>query len=529
MSNVDMAEAVRMLAADKGISVDTLLQVLADALVAAYKRRQDAADEAEAQIDVDTMDIRIIAYDIDEDGNWVNPHDDTPEDMGRIAAQTFRQVLNQRIREAERDKKFEEYANREGDIVTGIIQQTDSRYTLLDLGKVEALLPQAEQVPFERPAPGDRVKAYIVEVRKTPKGPQIVISRTHPGLIKRLFELEVPEIADGIVEIKACAREPGHRTKIAVWSNDHNVDPVGACVGARGARVRMVVNELRGEKIDIVPFSEDLPDFVAKALSPAKVKEVRIHEDINLAEVIVPDFQLSLAIGKEGQNARLAARLTGLRVEIKSESQLADEEAGVAADDGVEYAEGEWVANPETGTMEWHAADGSVVSEAQWSEGGPPEGEPDAAPEADATETVEDTETVETAETGRRRRRGRLRGPHRRPRREPHGGVRDRRRYGRSERNGAGRRVTPPAPRIARASVAVGSLPPANWSDVRRSTPTWWSSAAQHLAEVRGCAHRQRASRQQRSAGRSSGHSGDLSPRGRWPDCDLHSKAVQGT
>jgi N utilization substance protein A len=319
MSNVDMAEAVRMLAADKGISVDTLLQVLADALVAAYKRRQDAADEAEAQIDVDTMDIRIIAYDIDEDGNWVNPHDDTPEDMGRIAAQTFRQVLNQRIREAERDKKFEEYANREGDIVTGIIQQTDSRYTLLDLGKVEALLPQAEQVPFERPAPGDRVKAYIVEVRKTPKGPQIVISRTHPGLIKRLFELEVPEIADGIVEIKACAREPGHRTKIAVWSNDHNVDPVGACVGARGARVRMVVNELRGEKIDIVPFSEDLPDFVAKALSPAKVKEVRIHEDINLAEVIVPDFQLSLAIGKEGQNARLAARLTGWRIDIRSD------------------------------------------------------------------------------------------------------------------------------------------------------------------------------------------------------------------
>jgi N utilization substance protein A len=271
---------------------------------------------------------------------------------------------------------------------------------LLDLGKVEALLPQAEQVPFERPAPGDRVKAYIVEVRKTPKGPQIVISRTHPGLIKRLFELEVPEIADGIVEIKACAREPGHRTKIAVWSNDHNVDPVGACVGARGARVRMVVNELRGEKIDIVPFSEDLPDFVAKALSPAKVKEVRIHEDINLAEVIVPDFQLSLAIGKEGQNARLAARLTGLRVEIKSESQLADEEAGAAAEDDVEYAEGEWVANPETGTMEWHAADGSVVSEAQWSEGGPPEGESEAAAaDTDATEAAETVETVETVET----------------------------------------------------------------------------------------------------------------------------------
>ena len=389
MSNLDMAEAVRMLAADKGISVETLLQVLADALVSAYKRRSGAADEAEVQIDAGTMDIRIIAYDIDEDGNWVNARDDTPDDMGRIAAQTFRQVLNQRIREAERDRKFEEYANREGDIVTGIIQQTDSRYTLLDLGKVEALLPQAEQVSFDRPQPGDRLKAYIVEVRKTAKGPQIVVSRTHPGLIKRLFELEVPEIADGVVEIKACAREPGHRTKIAVWSNDHNVDPVGACVGARGARVRMVVNELRGEKIDIVPFSEDLADFVAKALSPAKVKEVRIYEDEATAVVIVPDFQLSLAIGKEGQNARLAARLTGLRVEIKSESQLHDEENGVAPDGGA-YAEGEWLANPDTGEMEWHAADGSVLSQHEWAEGGPGEAAtPAAAP--GATEVTPDS------------------------------------------------------------------------------------------------------------------------------------------
>ncbi len=369
MSNPDMAEAVKMLAQDKGITVDLLLQVLADALVTAYKRRPGAADEAEVQIDADTMEIRVVAYDIDEDGNWVNARDDTPQDMGRIAAQTFRQVLSQRIREAERDMKFEEYANREGDIVTGIIQQTDSRYTLLDLGRVEALLPQAEQVSFDRPQPGDRVKAYIVEVRKTAKGPQIVVSRTHPGLIKRLFELEVPEIADGIVEIKACAREPGHRTKIAVWSNDHNVDPVGACVGARGARVRMVVNELRGEKIDIVPFSDDRYDFVAKALSPAKVKEVRIHDDIGLAEVIVPDFQLSLAIGKEGQNARLAARLTGLRVDIKSESQLAEEESGGVRDPNVEYAEGEWVQNAETGQMEWHEADGSVVSAQQWTDG----------------------------------------------------------------------------------------------------------------------------------------------------------------
>ena len=379
-----MAEAVRMLAADKGISVDTLLQVLADALVSAYKRRQGAADEAEVQIDADTMDIRIIAYDIDDDGNWVNARDDTPDDMGRIAAQTFRQVLNQRIREAERDRKFEEYANREGDIVTGIIQQTDSRYTLLDLGRVEALLPQAEQVQFERPEPGGRVKAYIVEVRKTAKGPQIVVSRTHPGLIKRLFELEVPEIADGVVEIKACAREPGHRTKIAVWSNDSNVDPVGACVGARGGRVRMVVNELRGEKIDIVPFSEDFPDFIAKALSPAKVTHVIVSEDGTQADVIVPDHQLSLAIGKEGQNARLAARLTGVRIDIRGESQPI-QEVEVPYDEA-DYAEGEWKENPDTGKMEWHNADGTVVSADEWEHGGVEAPAGDEAP-ADATAT----------------------------------------------------------------------------------------------------------------------------------------------
>jgi N utilization substance protein A len=193
------------------------------------------------------------------------------------------------------------------------------------------------------------------------------VSRTHPGLIKRQFELEVPEIADGIVEIKACAREPGHRTKIAVWSHDHNVDPVGACVGARGARVRMVVNELRGEKIDIVPFSEDLADFVAKALSPAKVSQVNISPDGTQADVIVPDHQLSLAIGREGQNARLSARLTGVRVDIRSETQVADGvPAGGFGHEPVEYAEGEWVANTETGEMEWHAADGSVISQAEW-------------------------------------------------------------------------------------------------------------------------------------------------------------------
>ncbi len=375
MSNLDMSEAIRMLAGDRGISVDSLLQVLVEALATAYKKRQGAAEEVIVGINPENMDITFTAYDVDDDGNWINERDDTPkkDELGRIAAQTFRQVMSQRIREVERDRKFEEYANREGDIVSGIVQKTDTKYTLLDLGRVEALLPQAEQVQGEVREPNARLKAYIVEVRKTPKGPQIVVSRTHPGLIKRLFELEVPEIADGVVEIKACSREPGQRTKIAVWSNDHNVDPVGACVGARGGRVRMVVTELRGEKVDIIPFSEDVRDFIAKAMSPAKVTDVRLSSDGTQADVIVPDFQLSLAIGKMGVNANLAARLTGVRLDIKSETQAADETSGytaVVTEDVpvADYAEGEWVTNAETGAMEWHAADGSVVSQEQWAQ-----------------------------------------------------------------------------------------------------------------------------------------------------------------
>jgi len=364
--NPEMMEALEALAVDRGVSMDLLFAALADALESAYKRTPGAHEFSWVTIDPDTMEIRVLAQDLDEEGEPVGEEFDvTPENFGRIAAQTARQVMTQRIREAERDLKYEEYAGREGDIVTGMIQQTDARYTLLDLGRVEALLPQAEQVPFERPEANARMKAYIVEVRKTAKGPQIVVSRTHPGLIKRLFELEVPEIADGVVEIRACAREPGHRTKIAVWSNDPNVDPVGACVGARGARVRMVVNELRGEKIDIVPFSEDSADFVMKGLSPAKVKEVLIDEETGTATVIVPDYQLSLAIGKEGQNARLAARMTGWRVDIKSETQVAQE----AAYADVEWAEGEWIVNDETGEQVWQPAEGGpAVSAGQWTE-----------------------------------------------------------------------------------------------------------------------------------------------------------------
>jgi transcription termination/antitermination protein NusA len=382
--NFELMEALQVIEREKGVSMDTLLDALANALVSAYKRMPDAAEEAVVTIDPDSGEMHVYAQELDEDGNVVREWEDTPDDFGRIAAQTAKQVILQRIREAEREMKYEEYAGREGDIVTGIIQQSDQRYTLLDLGKVEALLPQAEQVPYERYDHGARLKAYIVEVRKTTKGPQIVVSRTHPGLIKRLFELEVPEIADGIVELKAVAREPGHRTKIAVWSNDANVDPVGACVGARGARVRMVVNELRGEKVDIVPFSEDPVDFVMKALSPAKVKEVRIDETTGTAEVIVPDYQLSLAIGKEGQNARLAARLTGWRIDIKSETQLAEEEAGYA---GEEWAEGEWVQDPESGEMVWKPAEGGEsVSVTEWSQGG--EATAEAPAEAPASAEV---------------------------------------------------------------------------------------------------------------------------------------------
>ncbi len=390
-TNFEFLEALNHIAREKGIAVETLLDALANALVAAYKRMPKAAEEAFVTIDPESGEIRVYGQELDEDGHVVREWDDTPDDFGRIAAQTAKQVILQRIREVERDQKYEEYAGREGDIVTGIIQQSDNRYTLLDLGRVEALMPQAEQVPYERPEPGARVKAYIVEVRKTAKGPQIVVSRTHPGLIKRLFELEVPELTSGVIEIKAAAREPGHRTKVAVASNDEKVDPIGACVGSQGSRVKMVTNELRGEKVDIVEYKDDPAQFVTNALGPAKVKEVRLDEETGTATVIVTDHQLSLAIGKEGQNARLAARLTGWRVDIKSETMLAEESAYADQD----WAEGEWVTDPESGELVWQPAEGgeavpatafSGEGEAPNPEGGVPE--PSTEPAAgDVTES----------------------------------------------------------------------------------------------------------------------------------------------
>jgi N utilization substance protein A len=320
---------------------------MASAYKSWWKQQHPELDEqsfgVRAQIDPESGDLRVWLQQLEE----VEPltEEDEPttrviseeevevtdEFKGRIGAQTAKQVIFQKLRDAEREMTYEEFAGREGDVITGIVQQSDRRYILLDLGKVEAILPQAEQVPSESYRPGERLKAYITEVRKGTKGPQIVVSRSHPGLLKTLFAMEVPEIEEGIVEIRAVAREPGHRSKIAVSSNEPGVDPVGACVGPKGSRVRMVVTELRGEKIDVVPWGADPATFVANALQPAKVSRARVDDTTQTAEVIVPDYQLSLAIGKEGQNARLAARLTGWRIDIKSETQQADESRGAAA------------------------------------------------------------------------------------------------------------------------------------------------------------------------------------------------------
>ncbi len=345
----ELIEALRQLEREKRIEPETVLEALETALAAALKRNFPEEYEVRVEIDAETGKTRAFSREVpEEEGAPEGPEEEIPSsDIGRIAAQTAKQVILQRIREAEREQMYDEYIDRAGDIVTGIVEQSDQRYTLVNLGRVEALLPPTEQVPSERYDHGMRLKAYIVEVRKTTKEPQIILSRTHPGLLRRLFELEVPEIYDGFVEIKAVAREAGHRSKIAVASRDSSIDPVGACVGPKGSRVRMVVAELRGEKIDVVQWGEDAATFVGNALSPAKVHGVHVDEDRHTAEVTVPDNQLSLAIGKEGQNARLAAKLTGWRIDIRSESQIAGapgKEAAKAQPAGGETAEGQCAA-----------------------------------------------------------------------------------------------------------------------------------------------------------------------------------------
>jgi transcription termination/antitermination protein NusA len=372
----EILEAVRQIEKEKGIEDDTLVRALEDALLAAYKKTPGAARHATVELDRQSGDFRVwsielppdieerlldeareraiteleaaeaengershtLISDDDLDLDWSDVPDDqvkradvTPENFGRIAAQTAKQVILQRIREAEREMMYDEYVDRVSEVVTGIVQQAgDRNNVLVDLGKVEALLPRSEQVDGERYEQGSRIKAVITEVRSGTKGPQVILSRRDPELIKTLFELEVPEIADGLVEIRGVAREPGYRSKIAVESHVQGVDPVGACVGPRGSRVRMVVSELRGEKIDIIPWNPEPARFVAKALSPARVREVLVDDESSEATVVVPDDQLSLAIGKEGLNARLAARLTGWRIDITSETEFARSEAEAA-------------------------------------------------------------------------------------------------------------------------------------------------------------------------------------------------------
>ncbi|MGZ4030570.1 MAG: transcription termination factor NusA [Tumebacillaceae bacterium] len=351
--NNEFIDALEQIEREKGISKDVLIDAIEAALISGYKRNFNSAQNVRVEVNRHTglvkvyarktvvedptdsrMEISLDAAEEIDPGFQIGDIAEievTPRDFGRIAAQTAKQVVTQRIREAERGLIYNAFVDREYDIVTGIVQRQDNRFYYVDLGKIEAVMPLNEVMPTEKFKHNDRVKAYITKVEKTTKGPQVMISRTHPGLLKRLFELEVPEIYEGVVEIKSVAREAGYRSKIAVDSRNPEVDPVGACVGPRGMRVQAIVNELKGEKIDIVNWSDDPQVFVASALSPSKVVSVDVDEENKVARVVVPDYQLSLAIGKEGQNARLAAKLTGWKIDIKSESQLSGDDTAVVS------------------------------------------------------------------------------------------------------------------------------------------------------------------------------------------------------
>ncbi|MBF6464182.1 transcription termination/antitermination protein NusA [Nocardia beijingensis] len=326
-------EALRAIVADKGISIETVISAIESALLTAYRHTEGHQPNARIDINQKTGVVRVMAREVDADGNVISEWDDTPEGFGRIAATTARQVVLQRLRDAENEKSFGEFSTHEGDIVGGVVQRdarANARGTVVvrigsELHGTEGLIPPAEQVPGETYEHGDRIKCYVVGVSRGPRGPQITLSRTHPNLVRRLFALEVPEIADGSVEIVAVAREAGHRSKIAVRSTVPGVNAKGACIGPMGQRVRNVMSELAGEKIDIIDYAEDPATFVGNALSPSKVVSVTIVDaEARAARVVVPDFQLSLAIGKEGQNARLAARLTGWRIDIRSDAAPGD-------------------------------------------------------------------------------------------------------------------------------------------------------------------------------------------------------------
>jgi N utilization substance protein A len=320
--DIDLS-VLRVLESEKDISLDLAIKAIEDALLVAYHKSGGSAGSARVRVDRQSGHVTVLAAETGPGGEVVREYDDTPAGFGRIAATTARQVILQRLRDVEDEVTFGEYAGREGDIVAGVIQQgKDPRAVLVDLGRIEAVLPPAEQVPGERYVHGERLRCYVLHVRKGHKGPSVTLSRTHPGLVKKLFALEVPEIASGAVEIVAIARESGHRTKIAVRSHQRGVNAKGACIGPVGSRVRNVMAELHGEKIDIVDFSDDPAGFVANALSPARVTHVNVVDaQARVAQVIVPDYQFSLAIGKEGQNARLAARLTGWKIDIRSDAQ----------------------------------------------------------------------------------------------------------------------------------------------------------------------------------------------------------------
>lgn len=350
--NTEFMEALSDLEHDKGIKKDILLEAIETALISAYKRHFGTDQNARVEIDEDTGEIKVFAIknvvdEVEDEETEISVEDAraiheryeagdvletevTPRDFGRIAAQTAKQVVVQRIREAERGIIYDQYSEKENEVLTAIVHRIERGNVYVELGRAEGIIPVSETVYSEQYNINDRLKVYVLEVKKTNKGPQIIVSRTHPALIKRLFEIEVPEIRQNVVQIKSIAREAGGRTKIAVWSDEKDVDPVGACVGHKGTRIEKVVEELGGEKIDVVPWSSDPIEFIANALRPAKVVMVQINEDEKAAKVIVPDYQLSLAIGKEGQNARLAAKLTGWKIDIKSQSQTEQEVFGEA-------------------------------------------------------------------------------------------------------------------------------------------------------------------------------------------------------
>ena len=324
--DIDMA-VLRSLEREKDIALDVVAEAIEQALLVAYHRTEGAQQHARVELDRKTGHVTVYAAELAEDGAVAREYDDTPADFGRIAATTAKQIILQRLRDAEDEVRYGEFSGKEGDIVSGVVQQgRDPRSVMVDLGKIEAVLPAPEQVPGEKYAHGSRLRVYVVGVRKGFKGPQITVSRTHPNLVKKLFALEVPEIADGTVEITAIAREAGHRTKIAVRTLNPSVNGKGACIGPMGQRVRNIMHELHGEKIDIIDHSDDPATFVGNALSPAQVSSVEVIDAAaRSARVVVPDYQLSLAIGKEGQNARLAARLTGWRIDIRPDTDVTRE------------------------------------------------------------------------------------------------------------------------------------------------------------------------------------------------------------